>query len=82
MTKQEYLVYRDMEEPCILMYYEYYLEHKKGELVTLPDFGKYFPEFLVHFEGKVMILPTGTKYISFERILEKIYSYFNKKFEC
>lgn len=82
MTKEEWELIRDKEEIPISLYYEYYLEHRNPlhPLINMQDFTQIFERFLFEGEGHAINTYKGPRFIFFNRIIDKVYNYFNKKF--
>jgi len=78
LNKEEYIAMRELEEVPLSLFYEYYIE--KGGTFPLITFEKAFPNFCLQVEGKTLFTNTGIKHFSLDRILQKIYYYYNKKF--
>ena len=83
MTKEEYIVIRNGEEIPLSLFYLYYTETSLNNrnIVTLEEFEVLFPKFMGSFMGGAIITKNGVKYIDFQRIVAKVYNYFNKKYE-
>ena len=80
MTEQQYLEYRKQEEVPMELFYEYYKNMRIGTPTTLEDFRVTFPQFLLQLNGHNIATPKGIKSIEFGSIINKVYSYFNEKF--
>lgn len=83
LTKEQYIVYINTEEVPIQLYYNYYLENKPAHynLIAENDFKQIFETFLVHGQSKMIQTAVGPRFIGMDNILNKIYKYYNKKFE-
>jgi len=82
MSKEEYILLREQEEIPVSLFFDYYLEVCKDPKVkTLEEFEKVFPEFMGVFGNQSIISHVGIKTITFEGVANRVYDYFNKKFE-
>lgn len=84
MDKETYIKYREQEEIPVLLYYEYYLEHKdvNKPLISIIDFEQAFLNFLTKtLQFNIMQTTKGQRHISFEGIYQKICRHYNKKFD-
>lgn len=84
MTKEEYIVLRGEVVISPLLFYMYYLDHR-----TENDPELLYREFEIHFSkffgqvanSNVVMTSKGLKYMNFNAMLDKVYTYLNKKFD-
>lgn len=83
MVEEEYIAYRNQIEFPMILFYEYYKENnrKKRLELTFADFVTYFNEFLRNFHGGILHINGAPKKISYDGMIEKIYKFFNDKFQ-
>jgi len=82
MTKEEYFTIREQEEIPVSLFYDFYVDTapNPSKVITFEEFEKVYPQFMATLGNKIMITPSGTKTITFEGAIEKVYKYFDKKF--
>ena len=82
MTKENYIKIRDKEEFPLSLMYEYWNEVKPSNYknLSLDEFEKQFGAFIMQFNGTPVNTPNGIKVVTYPNIVDKVYTYFNNKF--
>lgn len=83
MTKEEYEKIQVNQDFPLSLIYEYYNDVKPINYINLTydEFSKFFSIFLFNGLNKPILTLKGMKIVSYESIIDKVYTYFNEKFK-
>jgi len=83
LTKDQYILIREQEEIPVSLFYEFYVDKapNPSKVITLEEFEKVYPQFMATLGNQIMISPSGTKSITFEGAINKVFTHFNEKFK-
>lgn len=80
MTKEKYIEYSLMEEPPIELFYNYWIDNG-GKVITIDEFTKIWMEMSQFFTGVPVEINRNIKFFNLKNIIEKVYEYYNNKFQ-